>query len=233
MRKVGFAFLLWAALWAQQVTLEGKVTDETTQEPLIGAKVIINDGATGALTDMEGRFRVVINRTEVVRVAVTYEGYEEKAYTLRLPADKEVISISIPLTPKNTMLQEVVVSASRYEQKIEQVTVSLDFVRPRQIENLASIDPIKALEQTPGVSTNKDQPSIRGSSGYTYGAGSRVLLLLDGLPMMSADRLSVQFDLIPMDNIKQIEIVKGRFIGVIWDGGAGGDYSCDFGGCEV
>ncbi|MDT7942860.1 MAG: TonB-dependent receptor plug domain-containing protein, partial [Bacteroidota bacterium] len=222
MRKVGFAFLLWAALWAQQVTLEGKVTDETTQEPLIGAKVIINDGAAGALTDMEGRFRVVISRTEVVRIAVSYEGYEEKVYTLRLPADKEVIPISIPLTPKNTMLQEIVVSASRYEQKIEQVTVSLDFVRPRQIENLASIDPIKSLEQTPGVSTNKDQPSIRGSSGYTYGAGSRVLLLLDGLPMMSADRLSVQFDLIPMDNIKQIEIVKGASSVLYGTGALGG-----------
>ena len=222
MKKISFAYLLWAALWAQQVTIEGRVTDETTQEPLIGAKVIINDGAAGALTDVEGRFRVVISRTDVVKVAVTYEGYEEKAYTLRMPPDKDILQVPIALTPKNTLLQEVVVSASRYEQKVEQVTVSLDFVRPRQIENLASIDPIKALEQTPGVSTNKDQPSIRGSSGYTYGAGSRVLLLLDGLPMMSPDRLSVQFDLIPMDNIKQIEIVKGASSVLYGTGALGG-----------
>ena len=222
MKKIGFAYLLWAALWAQQITIEGRVTDETTQEPLIGAKVIINDGAAGALTDVEGRFRVVISRTDVVKVAVTYEGYEEKAYTLRMPPDKDILQVPIALTPKNTLLQEVVVSASRYEQKVEQVTVSLDFVRPRQIENLASIDPIKALEQTPGVSTNKDQPSIRGSSGYTYGAGSRVLLLLDGLPMMSPDRLSVQFDLIPMDNIKQIEIVKGASSVLYGTGALGG-----------
>jgi len=222
MKRIGFAYLLWAVLWAQQVTIEGRVTDEATQEPLIGAKVIINDGAAGALTDAEGRFRVVISRTDVVKVAVTYEGYEDKAYTLLMPPDKEILQVPIALTPKNTLLQEVVVSASRYEQKVEQVTVSLDFVRPRQIENLASIDPIKALEQTPGVSTNKDQPSIRGSSGYTYGAGSRVLLLLDGLPMMSPDRLSVQFDLIPMDNIKQIEIVKGASSVLYGTGALGG-----------
>lgn len=222
MKRIGLAYLLWAGLWAQQVTIEGRVTDETTQEPLIGAKVIINDGAAGALTDAEGRFRVVISRTDLVKVAVTYEGYEDKAYTLRVSPDKDFLQIPIALTPKNTLLQEVVVSASRYEQKVEQVTVSLDFVRPRQIENLASIDPIKALEQTPGVSTNKDQPSIRGSSGYTYGAGSRVLLLLDGLPMMSPDRLSVQFDLIPMDNIKQIEIVKGASSVLYGTGALGG-----------
>ncbi len=222
MKRIGLAYLLWAGLWAQQVTIEGRVTDETTQEPLIGAKVIINDGAAGALTDAEGRFRVVISRTDLVKVAVTYEGYEDKAYTLRMPTDKDILQVPIALTPKNTLLQEVVVSASRYEQKVEQVTVSLDFVRPRQIENLASIDPIKALEQTPGISTNKDQPSIRGSSGYTYGAGSRVLLLLDGLPMMSPDRLSVQFDLIPVDNIKQIEIVKGASSVLYGTGALGG-----------
>ncbi len=222
MKRIGATYLLWAALWAQQLTIEGRVTDETTQEPLIGAKVIINDGAAGALTDAEGRFRVVVSRTEVIRVTVTYEGYEDKSLTLRVPSDKEVMQVPISLTPKNTLLQEVVVSASRYEQKVEQVTVSLDFVRPRQIENLASIDPIKALEQTPGVSTNKDQPSIRGSSGYTYGAGSRVMLLLDGLPMMSPDRLSVQFDLIPMDNIKQIEIVKGASSVLYGTGALGG-----------
>jgi iron complex outermembrane receptor protein len=221
--KQGLVLLLvLAAGWAQKVTLEGRITDESTQEALIGAKVTINDGETGALTDVEGRFRVSINRSSSVRILVTYEGYEEKVYAFRWPSDKEQVSVNIPLTPKNTQLQDVVVSASRYEQKIEQVTVSLDFVRPRQIENLASIDPIKALEQTPGVSTNKDQPSIRGSSGYTYGAGSRVLLLLDGIPMMSPDRLSTQFDLIPMDNIKQIEVVKGASSVLYGTGALGG-----------
>lgn len=223
MSRLGFILglaLSWA--WAQKVTIKGKVTDEATREPLIGAKVVIGDGETGALTDLEGRFQVQVNRAPTVKIQVTYEGYEEKSYLVRIPPDREELMVDIPLTPKNTVIQEVVVSASRYEQKIEQVSVSMDFVRPRQIENLVSNDPIKALEQTPGVSTNKDQPSIRGSSGYTYGAGSRVLLLLDGLPMMSPDRLSTQFDLIPVDNIKQIEIVKGASSVLYGTGALGG-----------
>lgn len=219
-----FVYLLGSLLfsWAQTVTIEGTALDETTREPLIGAKVTANDGEAGALTDAEGRFRLKIQRANTVRLAISYEGYEEKVYVFRIPSDKETLTVELLLPPKNTQLQDVVVSASRYEQRIEQVTVSLDFVRPRQIENLASIDPIKALEQTPGVSTNKDQPSIRGSSGYTYGAGSRVLLLLDGLPMMSPDRLSVQFDLIPVDNIKQIEIIKGASSVLYGTGALGG-----------
>lgn len=211
-----------ALLWAQKITLVGRVMDETTREPLIGAKVQVSTGEAGALTDLEGRFRLQVARAPVVRLQVVYEGYEEKEYALRIPPDIDELTVDLPLTPKNTVLQEVVVSASRYEQRIEQVSVSMDFVKPRQVTNLASIDPIKALEQTPGVSTNKDQPSIRGSSGYTYGAGSRVLLLLDGLPMMSPDRLSTQFDLIPVDNIKQIEIVKGASSVLYGTGALGG-----------
>ncbi len=214
--------LLGGWLWAQTVVVKGRVVDEATREALIGAKVTVDGGKAGALTDLEGRFRFEVSRSATVKVEVTYEGYEEKVYVLRVPPEREEIEVDIPLTPKNTLLQEVVVSASRYEQKIEQVSVSMDFIRPRQVENLASVDPIKALEQTPGVSTNKDQPSIRGSSGYTYGAGSRVLLLLDGLPMMSPDRLSTQFDLIPMDNIKQIEIVKGAASVLYGTGALGG-----------
>ncbi|MCS7163183.1 MAG: TonB-dependent receptor [Bacteroidia bacterium] len=222
MRAFIFATLGLGWVWAQKILLKGRVVDETTREPLIGAKVVIEGGQTGALTDLEGRFQVEIGYAPTLRLQVTYEGYEDKAYLLRVPSDRSEMEVEIALTPRNTVLQEVVVSAARHEQRIEQVSVSMDFVRPRQVENLASIDPIKALEQTPGISTNKDQPSIRGSSGYTYGAGSRVLLLLDGLPMMSPDRLSTQFDLIPVDNIKQIEIVKGASSVLYGTGALGG-----------
>ncbi|MCS7296753.1 MAG: TonB-dependent receptor [Bacteroidia bacterium] len=219
------AFLLTmglSPLFAQKVTIRGRVIDEATREPLIGAKVIIADGQAGALTDLEGRFQAQVDRSATVKIQVSYEGYEDKTLVLRIPPDRDEVVVDFPLPPKSTLIEEVVVSAARYEQKIEQVSVSMDFVRPRQVENLASIDPIKALEQTPGVSTNKDQPSIRGSSGYTYGAGSRVLLLLDGLPMMSPDRLSTQFDLIPVDNVKQIEIVKGASSVLYGTGALGG-----------
>lgn len=223
MRKLTLLAASWLGLlFAQKLTVKGRITDEATREPLIGAKVVVADGQAGALTDVDGRFEVQVDKAPTVKLQIIYEGYEEKTLVLKTDPGKDELVVELPLAAKTTQLAEVVVSAARYEQKIEQVSVSMDFVRPRQIENLASVDPIKALEQTPGVSTNKDQPSIRGSSGYTYGAGSRVLLLLDGLPMMSPDRLSTQFDLIPMDNIKQIEIVKGASSVLYGSGALGG-----------
>ncbi|GIV43366.1 MAG: hypothetical protein KatS3mg035_0489 [Bacteroidia bacterium] len=68
----------------------------------------------------------------------------------------------------------------------------------------------------------KDQPNIRGSAGYTYGSGTRVLTMLDGLPMISADRSGTNFDMLPTDNIKQVEVIKGASSVLFGAGAMGG-----------
>ena len=55
----------------------------------------------------------------------------------------------------------------------------------------------------------KDQVSIRGSSGFALGLGSRVALLLDGFPMLSGDNGDMKFDALPFLNINRIEVIKG------------------------
>ena len=53
------------------------------------------------------------------------------------------------------------------------------------------------------------QASIRGGSGFSYGAGSRVLALIDGLPMISPDAGNIKWQFLPLENISQVEIIKG------------------------
>ena len=53
------------------------------------------------------------------------------------------------------------------------------------------------------------QPGIRGGAGYSYGAGSRVLVLLDDLPILTGDAGDVKWDYLPVENVGQIEIIKG------------------------
>ena len=90
---------------------------------------------------------------------------------------------NIKLSEPVTDLQTVVVSAGRRKQAIEEVPVSMEIIRPELIDNkgITSLD--QAIEQTPGVSTFDGQVSIRGGSGFSYGAGSRVLLLWNGMPL--------------------------------------------------
>ena len=77
------------------------------------------------------------------------------------------------------------------------------------IENKATRDAQAIVEQVPGVQINENQVSIRGGSGWSYGAGSRVLVMVDGMPMLAGDANDIKWSAIPLENISQIEILKG------------------------
>ena len=78
-----------------------------------------------------------------------------------------------------TSLEEVVVSAGKYEQKLSEVTISMEVIKPSLIENKNSTNIDAVMNQVPGVTVNDGQASIRGGSGFSYGAGSRVLVMVD------------------------------------------------------
>ncbi|MBK6986176.1 MAG: TonB-dependent receptor plug domain-containing protein [Bacteroidetes bacterium] len=53
------------------------------------------------------------------------------------------------------------------------------------------------------------QASIRGGSGYSYGAGTRVLMLVDEMRMISADAADIKWNYLPLENLEQVEVIKG------------------------
>ena len=73
--------------------------------------------------------------------------------------------------PESNQLDDVVISASKYEQKLGDVPVSMAVIKPALIENKATRDAQAIVEQVPGVQINENQVSIRGGSGWSYGAG--------------------------------------------------------------
>ena len=103
----------------------------------------------------------------------------------------------------------IVVSASKRRQKIEEVPVSMEVIRPQLIDHKGITDLEQAVDQTPGVYTMDGQVSIRGGSGFAYGTGSRVLLLWNGMPLLSGYAGDTQWNAIPMEQASQVEVLKG------------------------
>ena len=68
--------------------------------------------------------------------------------------------------PESNQLDDVVISASKYEQKLGDVPVSMAVIKPALIENKATRDAQAMVEQVPGVQINENQVSIRGGSGW-------------------------------------------------------------------
>ena len=106
-------------------------------------------------------------------------------------------------------IDQIVVSANRTEQKVAELTVSMDIIKSSFLSDNHITDAQEIINKTPGIEVMDGQASIRGGSGFSYGAGSRVMALIDGLPMISADAGNIKWQFLPLENISQIEIIKG------------------------
>jgi iron complex outermembrane receptor protein len=184
----------------------GLVRDAATRESLPGVNVVIN-GIGGTVTDSAGRYTIQVDPGKVV-IAFRYIGYttQEKSFVLA-PAEARIVNIDMYL--ESMLLNTVVVSAGKFEQKLEEVTVSMSVIKPQLIENTNAISMDAVMEQVPGVTVIDGQANIRGGSGFSYGAGSRVLMLVDDLPMLAADANDVKWSHLPVEIIDQVEVIKG------------------------
>ena len=198
-------FFFLPSIFSQNATFNGVILDTETNEPLVGATVKIDD--TGTVTDYEGKFELILAPGEYI-VLFNYLGYEEKKETITL-SEGQVLTLNVSISIQTTILQTATVTSGKYEKPLSEVTVSMDVIKPRLIEayNATSID--QTLEKIPGVNIIDDQANIRGGSGWSYGAGSRVLLLVDDIPALQADAGFPNWNDIPVENTNQVEVVKG------------------------
>ena len=187
-------------------SISGIIIDELSKEPLIGVNIILEDGS-GTSTDINGKY---ILRTKIGFQKITYKyiGYKDviKEISIDKKANKQ---INIALQQDSEKLKTVVVSAGRFEQKLEEITVSMEVIKPSLIENKNTTNIETAIDQVPGVNMTDGQANIRGGSGWSYGAGTRVLVMVDDMPLISGDAGQAQWSLIATENINQVEIIKG------------------------
>lgn len=182
--------------------IEGKIIDNETNDKLIGVKVSSSTGEK-TLTDEKGMFKL-FNTTFPVTIIATFPTYLPDTIRINQPG-----ALTIRLKVEVRSIESVVVTASRRSQRVEEVPISMEIIKPTLIANKGITDLEKAVDQSPGVYAMDGQVSIRGGGGYSYGAGSRVLLLWNGIPMLSPDIGDAKWNSIPMENASQIEILKG------------------------
>lgn len=194
---------------AQTTGISGTIKDATSKESLPGVVILLDDttGTNGITTDSNGHFEMKIlpgNHFLFVR----YLGYENQQIDFAAGVNESVTK-NILLQTASKELGTIVVSASRFEQKLEEVVVSMEVLKPDLIKNINTTNIENAIDQVPGVTVIDDQANIRGGSGYSYGAGSRVLVLVDDIPMLTADAGDVKWSFLPVENLEQVEIIKG------------------------
>ncbi len=205
---IAIGFLLSQGLAQPRAVLQGQVVEAGTRQPLSGATVRLEGTVLGAVTARSGAFRITgIPPGEYV-VSVSMVGYQRLQQVVRLGAG-DTLRLVVALEPKPVGFGEVVVTAAKRAQTLQEAPVSIAVLEPQMLQERSFTRLDEALRTLPGVVISRDQVSIRGSSGFAFGVGSRTLLLVDGIPLLSGDGGELKYDALPLLSIGRVEVLKG------------------------
>ena len=189
-----------------QGTVSGKVTDATSHESLPGVYVL-SGKERGTATDNNGNYKFSADSGQYT-ITFRYIGYSDVIRTINVRPG-ESLELNVEMETATQSIGQVVISADRTEHRLSDLTVSVDLIKSDFLETNHITDAQELITKTPGIEVLDGQASIRGGSGFSYGVGSRVLALVDGLPLLSADAGSIRWQYLPVENISQVEIIKG------------------------
>jgi iron complex outermembrane receptor protein len=177
-------------------------------ETLIGAHIKLKgDISAGAITDIEGKFSISAppgNQSFMI----SYTGMQTEFVEIKITANSTVTK-TILLKPYVNELQGVEIKVGRFDRPIEEITTSMEIIKPDLIQNKNVTNIKTILDLAPGLNILDGEPQIRGGSGFTFGVGSKVGIFIDDMPMLSGDASRPLWELVPTENIEQIEVVKG------------------------
>ena len=196
---------LYAVQINAQTTLSGVVLD-ADENPAVGAYIIaLGDPITGTSANVEGEFTLPLSPGDH-QVVFKYLGMLNDTISFHIAEGEQKV---VRIVLQSRELGPVQVRVGKFDQKKEELTYSIEIIKPSLIEdkNTRSIESI--LDQTPGLNIMDGEPQIRGGSGFTFGVGSKVAVLVDDMPILSGDAGRPEWGFVPVENIEQIEITKG------------------------
>ena len=203
-----FSFLFISLISVAQVSvIKGMVTDEKTSDPLPFVNIGVKGQTIGTFSDSNGAYRLELSAGQY-DLYISSVGYEKMEKHIHIDGKKTYI-INLQLISTSQELSTVVVSASKYAQKIQESISSIEVLKARSIEisNIPTAD--KLVDKMPGITIVNNEPQIRAGSGFSSGLGSRVMVMVDEIPLLRGDAGRPDWALLPMDDLEQVEVVKG------------------------
>ena len=201
-------FILQISLFAQY-TLKGSLKDAEENTPIPYVQIRVNCINNTVLSDADGNFTIHNITKDSCEVEFIHPMYEQIKRVVVFSAKIKEIKVNILLQPFATRLEEAKVTASKYETNPEISTNSLVVLQPKMAENKNFVSVDNLINTAGGIVIIDNEPQIRGGSGFSQGMGSRVMIMLDDMPLLRPDAGRPMWKFIPMESIEQVEILKG------------------------
>ena len=194
-----------------QHTLIGKVIDGTTQEPLIGATIIIKGTSIGTTTEWDGSFSITTEQ-DLIGLEITYVSYNKITIdSIQLVGDITTLP-DVQLKEESIEAGEVVITADRIvknetgliDMKMKSVTM-VDGITSEKMKSTGDGNAVEASKRVTGVSVEN------GKYVYVRGLGDRYSkTLMNGveIPGLDPDRNALQMDIFPTNLLNNIVVSK-------------------------
>ena len=200
-----------------QTGIEGAVLDATDRSPLAGANIAVrqegmNDILRGTSTDPDGTYRVTGLDPGQYVVEFRFVGYQAQNLPVTV-REGELAELDVELQIQTSSLDQVVVSASRRQEKILDAPASISVLQPEEIQAEVSTSTVEVLRATPGVDMaqtgiDRREVVLRGFNEAFSGA----TFVLTDYRQASVPSLGVNIHSIMPNmavDLERVEVVRG------------------------
>jgi iron complex outermembrane receptor protein len=185
MLKVLFLLLTWTtatALFAQDMTVKGKVTDASDGNSLPGVTIAVKNTTTGTISDVDGNYTITV--TKGATLVFSFIGYNPQEFVIQ---NQQTLNVS--LSPSITSLNQVLIIGYGQVKKGD-ATGSVTAVSTKDFNRGSITNPMELMSgKTAGVQiiSNSGAPgsgaTIRIRGGSSLYASNDPLYVIDGVPV--------------------------------------------------
>lgn len=200
---------------AQNGSLQGKIMDKNTNEPLPFANIVIEGTNIGSVSDFDGNFLFTGLQPGFVKLQASFIGYKPALSADIQVTNAKVAYIEIFLEPTDTQLDEIEVKVSPFK-KTSEAPVSLQRIGLAEIETNpgANRDISIVIQSFPGVATI---PTFRNDIVVRGGGPSENVFYLDDIEIPTINHFSTQgasggaVGIINADLLREVNFYTGSF----------------------
>ena len=166
--RVLFGFLIsFTTIAFGQSRIAGRIVDAETNQPLVGANVVLEGAEAGPNSDLNGNYLITRIEAGEYQLIVSYIGYKEEIRTLSIVRNQS-LTINFNMQPTVLESEMVVVTGTRVEVARINVPLTISVISEDEIRQSGESALLPVIsERVPGVFVTE-----RGVTGFGVAAGA-------------------------------------------------------------